>query len=145
MDGPEDHRVLREKELAVRVTPVSNLQGELLEREVKRKVSALLALAMEHGPLYVWMPVVTAYGKRGLDYICCVNGQFVSIETKRPDEWLRPKQREIARDMCASGGKVFVISGPVGLAALEHYLELRFPSFGSTGARADPRRARCRW
>jgi hypothetical protein len=124
---------------------VSNLQEELLERDVKRKVSALLALASEHGPLYVWMPVVTGYGKRGLDYICCISGQFVAIETKRPGEDLRPKQREMARDMCTSGGKVFVISGPVGLAALERYLELRIPAFGSTGARLDPRRKNCRW
>jgi hypothetical protein len=110
----------------------------MLERDIKHKVSALLMLAMEHGPLYVWMPVTTAYGKRGLDYICCIGGQFVAIETKRPGEWLRPKQREIARDMCLSGGKVFVISGPEGLGALERYLVKKFPSFGE--ALQEPRR-----
>src|SRR5262252_3835643 len=118
---------------------------ELLERDVKRKVSALLALAMEHGPLYVWMPPASVYGKRSLDYITCVGGRFVAIETKAPGEWLRPQQRETARDMLRSGGKVFCISTPEGLAALERYLELRFPSFGSASARADPRRQACRW
>src|SRR5580765_901231 len=102
----------------------------MLEKDVKRRVSALLSLAMEHAPLYVWMPVVTALGKRSLDYICCIDGQFVAIETKATGEWLRPAQRERAREMFRAGGKVFIISGPDGYGALERYLERCFPTFG---------------
>lgn len=112
----------------------------MLERDVKKRVSALLSLAREHDPVYVWMPVVTAYGKRSLDYICCIQGQFVAIETKASGEDLRPDQRERAREMCRAGARVFVISGPNGYAALERYLELRIPTFGSARSRADPRR-----
>ena len=112
----------------------------MLEKYVKRKVSALLSLASEHGPLYYWRPVVTQYGKRSLDYIICINGQFVAIEAKATDEWLRPNQRELARDMVLAGGKVFIISGEDGYRALERYLERQFPTFGQARAVLDPRR-----
>lgn len=112
----------------------------MLERDVKRRVTALLSLASEHGPLYWWLPVVTAYGKRSLDYICCIDGQFIAIETKATGEWLRPDQRQRARDLYEAGARVFIISGPDGYGALERYLELRFPSLRQTRAVADPRR-----
>jgi hypothetical protein len=112
----------------------------MLEKYVKRRVSALLSLAMEHGPLYYWMPVTTQFGKRSLDYICCINGQFVAIETKATGEWLRPAQCERARDMLNAGAKVFIISGPDGYGALERYLERCFPTFGRSRAVLDPRR-----
>ena len=112
----------------------------MLERDVKRKVSALLSLASEHGPLYFAMPVTTQFGTRMLDYICCVAGEFVAIETKAPGEWLRPDQRQRARDMCNAGARVFIISGSVGYRALEMYLESRFPTFRQARAVLDPRR-----
>jgi len=100
----------------------------MLERDVKRKVSALFSLAMEHDPIYVWMPVTTTFGKRGLDYICCVQGEFVAVETKRPKEHLRPDQRQRARDMCMAGARVFIISSPEGYGSLERYLVRKIPS-----------------
>ena len=112
----------------------------MLERDVKRKVSALLKLASEHEPLYVWMPVVTGWGKRSLDYICCIQGQFLAIETKASGEWLRPDQRQRAREMYDAGARVFIISGRDGYEALEKYLESRIPAFGRPSAQADPRR-----
>lgn len=100
----------------------------MLERDVKKRVSALLSLAMEHEPIYVWMPVITGFGKRSLDYICCVKGQFVAIETKATGEWLRPDQRQRARDILKSGARVFIISGPDGYCALYEYLLREIPS-----------------
>lgn len=100
----------------------------MLERDVKKRVSALFSLAMEHDPLYVWMPVITGFGKRSLDYICCVRGQFLAIETKATDEWLRPDQRQRARDMYKAGADVFIISGPEGYEALVSYLLRKIPS-----------------
>jgi hypothetical protein len=112
----------------------------LLERDVKRRVSALLSLAMEHEPIYVWMPVVTTFGKRSLDYICCIKGQFIAIETKATGEWLRADQRQRARDIYMSGAKVFIISGPDGYAALESHLVRHIHSLGRSRALADLRR-----
>lgn len=100
----------------------------MLERDVKRRVSALLLLAKTHGQAYIWMPVITGWGKRSLDYICCVRGQFLTIETKASGEWLRPDQRQRARDMYEAGADVFIISGPDGYAALERYLVRKIPS-----------------
>jgi hypothetical protein len=100
----------------------------MLEREIKRRVTALLKLAKMHGQVYHWMTVITGFGKRSLDYICCINGQFLAIETKAPGDWLRPDQRDRARDMMLAGGKVFCVSGPVGYAALERYLVSQIPS-----------------
>src|SRR5262245_8382739 len=112
----------------------------MLEKDVKRRVNALLSLAMEHDPIYVWMPVVTSYGKRSLDYICCFQGQFVAIETKASGAWLRPDQRQRARDILMSGAKVFIISGPDGYGALERYLCARIPTLGRSHRLADLRR-----
>jgi hypothetical protein len=100
----------------------------MLERDVKKRVSALFSLAMEHDPLYVWMPVITGFGKRSLDYICCVQGEFVAIETKATGEWLRPDQRQRARDMWKAGGRVFIVSGPEGYDALAAFLGRKIPS-----------------
>ena len=100
----------------------------MLERDVKRKISALLSLVLEHEPIYVWMPVVTGFGKRSLDYICCVRGQFLAIEAKATGEWLRPDQCVRAREMHKAGADVFIISGPDGYGALERWLVKKIPS-----------------
>lgn len=51
------------------------------EREVKAEVKKILARLP-----YTWyyMPVQTGYGVSGVpDFIVCINGHFISIETKR--------------------------------------------------------------
>ena len=72
--------------------------------------------------LYHEKPVPTGFGKSGLDYTCSINGRFVAIEAKAPGEWLTPRQRKTALAILKSGGKVFVISGPQGLAALQRWV-----------------------
>ena len=91
------------------------------EGRVKKEIDKLLA--KYHIRTWIWKPVVTVMGKPGLDYICSINGRFLAIEAKAPGEWLNPRQRGTARDIYLSGGQVFVISGPEGLAALGRYLD----------------------
>lgn len=69
------------------------------------------------------MPVPSGYGKSGLDYTICINGRFVAIETKRPGEWLTPRQRQTVIRILTAGGKVFVISGEEGLASFRSWIE----------------------
>jgi hypothetical protein len=88
---------------------------------VKKQIDKLLEKA--HVRRWTWKPVVRVMGKPALDYICSIDGRFVAIEAKASGEWLTSRQRATARDIYLSGGKVFVISGPEGLAALERYLE----------------------
>lgn len=49
------------------------------ESKVKKEVKKIL----ERYKIYYFMPVKHLYGKAGIgDFICCVNGKFLSIETK---------------------------------------------------------------
>jgi hypothetical protein len=88
------------------------------EGKVKAKVSALLK---RYGVEYA-MPVQNGMGKQMLDYVCCWQGRRLDIETKAPGNWLTPKQCLTALNMWKAGAKVFIISNPEGLAALERYL-----------------------
>ena len=90
------------------------------EGRVKEKVKSFLnTLQLHTSPVdcYYRMPVLFGYGKKTLDFEGCINGLLFSIETKAPGEWLTPLQRDIALEIMAGGGKVFVISGPDGLRA----------------------------
>lgn len=57
-----------------------------------------------------FMPVQTGYGTPALDFICCINGWFVAIETKK-DAKAKLTDRQLAtkKDMEAAGGIVLVI------------------------------------
>src|ERR1700735_4696914 len=56
------------------------------------------------------MPVQTGYGTTALDFIICINGWFVSIETKKDAKAkLTPRQLATKRDMEAAGGIVLVV------------------------------------
>jgi hypothetical protein len=73
--------------------------------------------------MFRFKPVQYGMGKRALDYICCIAGQFVAIEAKRPGETLRPLQRKTALDIFNAGGKVFIVSSIEGLNVLARWLE----------------------
>jgi hypothetical protein len=60
----------------------------------------------------VWKfkPVQTGFGKPALDYILCVNGWFVTIETKAEGKKLTERQKATRRDINMAGGPVYVVS-----------------------------------
>jgi len=99
------------------------------EARVKKSVSLYLTdvakeLDAKGLELYVSMFVPVGYGKRNsLDYTLCFAGHYVAIETKAPGEWLTGLQRQTCRAIYRSGGTVFIISGPEGLAALKRWVE----------------------
>ena len=106
------------------------------EGRVKKLVSSYLEdlqidldkIGME---LYCSMIVPVGYGKRNqLDYTLCLYGYFVAIETKAPGEWLTPLQRQTARNIIRSGGKVFIVSGEEGLNAFKRWTEKTMQGFG---------------
>jgi hypothetical protein len=93
------------------------------EGKIKRQVKIILDSAFpEEHPSYHEMLVGHGYGRPGLDFTCCLFGRFVSIETKAPGEWLTPRQRLTALSILRAGGKVFIISGEDGLAALRCWI-----------------------
>ena len=106
------------------------MKGNTPEGRVKKMVTSYLEelankLEKHYGlEIHVNMFVPFGYGKRNqLDYTMCIFGHFVVIETKAPGEWLTPLQRVTVRNIYRSGGKVFIISGPEGLAAFRRWVE----------------------
>jgi hypothetical protein len=71
------------------------------EGKVKKKVKALL----EKYEIYYYMPVPGGYGRVGVgDFICCVNGKFLAIETKADDNVETVLQEEDGKKVRKSKG-----------------------------------------
>lgn len=90
------------------------------EGKVKAKVKRLLAKYKLWGD---W-PVPSGYGKSTLDWIGCVGGQFVAIETKPPGGKLTDRQELTVKAMEAAGAKVFLVAYEADLRLLKSYLDL---------------------
>ena len=101
---------------------------DVLERNVKRMITAYLDGLVEAGKCYYRMPVLFGYGKKGIDYEGCIVGRYFGIEAKSPDKDadLTPLQRDTCLDILVGGGKVFIISTPEGLGAFMRWVERCF-------------------
>jgi len=86
------------------------------EGKIKAKVNRMLAPYIERGDIWKFMPVQMGMGAPALDYILCVKGYFVSIETKVPGKQLTPRQELTSSAMNKAGGKVFVVFDEMSLA-----------------------------
>lgn len=78
------------------------------EGRVKAKLNRLLA---KYETIYKFMPVPGGYGSSSLDYVLCVGGRFLAIETKAPGKQPTPRQHKIIEQIEAAGGLVFVFDG----------------------------------
>lgn len=88
------------------------------EGVVKAKVNRVLS---RYKGMYRFMPVPYGYGASTLDYLICMRGLFIAIETKKPGGKPTDRQKMIIRQIQAAGGRVFVIDGDT--TELEEYLE----------------------
>lgn len=90
------------------------------EGRVKDAVKRLL----KRYPHYGWWPVPAGFGENSLDWVGCVGGRFVAIETKAPGKSPTPLQELVIRRIHAAGGVTFVIDETDGaqLDALEDWL-----------------------
>jgi hypothetical protein len=82
------------------------------------KVKAKLKKALRENfgsSCYCFMPVQTGMGARTLDYLICINGRFVSIETKAPGKKPTPLQETTIQIIRDAGGLVFVVDGDESL------------------------------
>lgn len=89
------------------------------EGKVKQQIDDILDY---FGVMYD-KPVLTAYGRRQLDYVCCYLGRYITIETKAPGKEPTGRQRELMVRVCNAGGSVFVISEEAGYVALCAFLQ----------------------
>ena len=53
---------------------------------------------------YFFMPVQTGYGKTTVDFLCCIKGRFVAIETKTVGKTPTALQMLTLRQINAAGG-----------------------------------------
>lgn len=94
------------------------------EGKVKDSVRKVLDSRIHLGyGLYYNFPVPAGYGTPMLDVVGCYFGRFFGIETKVPGKSPTPRQLLTISQMREAGGTVFVIDGPVGLEALEAWLD----------------------
>lgn len=77
------------------------------EGRVKDKIKKILK---EHN-IYYAMPHGAGYGSAGVpDFLCCVKGKFVAVETKAHDNSkVTALQLKQLQDIEAAGGETFVI------------------------------------
>lgn len=80
------------------------------EGKVKAMVSRKLKELHAKWPLYKFMPVQNGLGASTLDYLLCVRGRFVAIETKKPGGKMTPRQEAVTKEIVNAGGVVYVIT-----------------------------------
>lgn len=77
------------------------------EGKIKAKVNKLLD--EYKSSVYRFMPVPSGYGPSSLDYIICLAGAFIAIETKAPGGKLTDRQKKIIADIQRGGGVAVVV------------------------------------
>jgi hypothetical protein len=83
------------------------------EGRVKAKVNKVLKTFPR---LWKFMPVQTGYGLPALDYLLCVGGRFIAIETKVKGKTLTPRQLDTKAAIEAAGGIVCIVDDDASLA-----------------------------
>lgn len=89
------------------------------EGRVKAKVNKSLAKVPR---LWKFMPVQMGMGIPALDYLLCVNGRFIVIETKVKGKTLSPRQEVTKAAMEAARAKVFVVDDDKSLAVAMEWI-----------------------
>jgi hypothetical protein len=90
------------------------------EGKVKAAVNRIID---KYKSVYKFMPVPSGYGPSSLDYLLCINGHFVAIETKAPGKKPTDRQKMIIGQITRAGGVVFVIDSTDATHELETFLE----------------------
>jgi hypothetical protein len=70
-----------------------------LKDKIKKHLTALGA--------YRFMPVQFGYGTQSVDFLCCVKGRFLAIETKAEGKEPTPRQAQCLAEIKQAGGVAF--------------------------------------
>lgn len=90
------------------------------EGKVKAQVSKRLK-PIAH--LWSFMPVQMGLGKAVLDYLLCIGGKFVAIETKAKGKKLTTRQEHTKAELEAAGAAVFIVDDNASLARAIDYIQ----------------------
>lgn len=104
------------------------------EGKVKDEVRKIFQSINDKWPGRLWycMPMGQLYGKRGVpDFLVCVNGKFLAIETKAEGGKLTAMQKLELRKVAEAGGYNLVVF-PAALELLSRMLH-ELAEFGDTG------------
>jgi len=86
------------------------------EGKVKSWVkTAMKGLRADGYGVYSFWPVQTGMGASTLDSLHCINGWFVSIETKAIGKTMTERQETVAGDMVHAGALVFEVDSKESL------------------------------
>ena len=72
--------------------------------------------------LWEFMPVQNGMGKPALDFLICVNGHFIAIETKAKGKKLTTRQEHTKAELEAAGAKVFVVDDDASCTVAVEYI-----------------------
>lgn len=89
------------------------------EGRIKAKVNRRLAA---YPRIWRFMPVQRGLGAPALDYLLCVNGRFVAIETKAKGKTLSPRQEQTRQRLQVAGAWVFVVDDDSSLNTAMAYI-----------------------
>lgn len=95
------------------------------EGKLKREVKKWLAdLPKRRGwTVSYFMPVQRGYGKMGIsDFICCIDGLFVAIETKAPGEGPTARQSAYLSEVVDASGVAAWLDNVNDLDTLESFI-----------------------
>ena len=68
---------------------------------------------------YIFMAVQQGLGASTLDYLCCINGRFVGIETKSgPNKKLTARQVVVSNQIRIAGGVVYTVDSEEAITAV---------------------------
>jgi hypothetical protein len=74
-------------------------QEGLLKDRIKKHLDSIGA--------YRYMPVPYGYGKQSLDFLICVHGKFLAVETKAPGKKPTRRQELCISEIIHAGGVAF--------------------------------------
>jgi hypothetical protein len=93
------------------------------EGKVKMRVKVMLDMF----DAYRFMPVQTGFGVPTLDFLVCIRGHFIAIETKAPGKKPTERQETTIEQIKSAGGHVFVVDNDETLAlACKAILDLAY-------------------
>lgn len=72
------------------------------------KVKKEIKQGLDRLGIYYFMPVQTGYGKKSLDFICCMKGKFLSIEAKAGKNKTSLQQDTMMKEIKQAGGLAVV-------------------------------------
>lgn len=75
---------------------------------------------------YQFCPVQNGLGAPSLDFLYCIHGRWLAIETKAPGKKPTPRQLVTMREIQNAGGQVWIVDSP---SKLDAYILATGPNF----------------